>query len=301
MIEFRDGVAFPGGYGYSADGTLRSRAAPHGGFAWGGQGAYDALSEAVLAYAADVVLLSAGLERRDGAAWGGGAGAPPIWVSAGAVAGPPPRRTLLLLQGSGRVRAGVWGCALCINAEQGLHKGTMLGYIERAHAAGYRVVVANPNAAQDAAQHTVDVWERQCIAGEGGTAAAAGSVDVVAHSNGGRCFLGLLLHLAAHGGSINRLGKVACTDSYHRAAQVRALGALGAEGEAALQLLRGVRNYVPSDAPFGAVVQSWVSLKREMTAASMAPMHCISCTCDDHASTNYAAMDAIFAWFMATE
>jgi len=301
VIEFRDGVAFPGGYGYSADGTLRSRAAPHGGFAWGGQGAYDALSEAVLAYAADVVLLSAGLERRDGAAWGGGAGAPPIWVSAGAAAGPLPRRTLLLLQGSGRVRAGVWGCALCINAEQGLHKGTMLGYIERAHAAGYRVVVANPNAAQDAAQHTVDVWERQCIAGEGGTAAAAGSVDVVAHSNGGRCFLGLLLHLAAHGGSINRLSKVACTDSYHSAAQVRALGALGAEGEAALQLLRGVRNYVPSDAPFGAVVQAWVSLKHEMTAASMAPMQCISCTCDDHASTNYAAMDAIFAWFMATE
>lgn len=58
-------------------------------------------------------------------------------------------------QGSGRVRAGVWGCALCINAENGFHKGTMFEYIERAQKDGYGVVVLNPNAAEDLGAHLV--------------------------------------------------------------------------------------------------------------------------------------------------
>ena len=39
-------------------------------------------------------------------------------------------KLLLLIQGSGRVRVGVWGCALCIN--KNLDQGTMLPYIKRA-------------------------------------------------------------------------------------------------------------------------------------------------------------------------
>ena len=44
-------------------------------------------------------------------------------------------KLLLLIQGSGRVRVGVWGCALCIN--KNLDQGTMLPYIKRALQEGY--------------------------------------------------------------------------------------------------------------------------------------------------------------------
>ena len=179
----------------------------------------------------------------------------------------------------------------------------MLGYIERAHAANYRVVVANPNEAEDPVAHVAALWED--IARE----AAPGSVDVVAHSNGGRCFLGLLAHLVerceAGQKPLEALGRVACTDSYHSPQQVTKLERLaskcdpatGADLEGVRQLLAGVRNYVCSTEPFGCQVSSWISLKNKLTAESRAPMQCLSCEVDDHASTNYAAEAAIFDWF----
>merc|ERR1719401_2339453 len=78
----------------------------------------------------------------------------PIALPLGASAGPqclvyasPDYRTatklLLIIQGSGRVRVGVWGCALCINKD--LDQGTMLPYLRRAVECGYGVIVLNPN------------------------------------------------------------------------------------------------------------------------------------------------------------
>merc|ERR1712137_810964 len=57
-------------------------------------------------------------------------------------------KLLVLIQGSGRVRVGVWGCALCINKD--LDQGTMLPYLRTAAVRGYAVVVLNPN------ENTVD-------------------------------------------------------------------------------------------------------------------------------------------------
>jgi len=181
----------------------------------------------------------------------------------------------------------------------------MLGYIERGHAAGYRVVVANPNEAEeDPVAHVVGLWEDLLAAG-----AAPGSIDVVAHSNGGRCFLGLLCHLVEDCGADQKplqcLGKIACTDSYHSPQQVSRLEnlvaerdpATGCDAAAVTQLLSSVRNYVCSPQAFGTEVASWMSLKNKITAKSRAPMKCISCEVDDHASTNYAAEAAIFEWF----
>ena len=54
-------------------------------------------------------------------------------------------QSLILLQGSGRVRPGVWGCALCLN--KGLRFGSMRDHIARAAEEGYETLVLNPNAA----------------------------------------------------------------------------------------------------------------------------------------------------------
>ena len=325
--EFRDEcVLDPGNFGYAVDGTLRCRAPPHAQFQWDPsnprqQQEYDALADSVLAYC----QRSLGQMLEEVELPGSGT---PVWVSRpGAASGTtehsPAARTLLLIQGSGRVRAGVWGCALCINAEEGLRKGTMMEYIERAHALGYRVVVANPNAEADTAGHIRRLWQhvvmRPCGgpsvgagagAGDGATEAAGvadGSVDVVAHSRGGRTFLELLQSLADDRRSVLAIGRVAATDSYHDSGQVDALRRVdnapssGCDSATLMRLLHSVRNYVPSTADVGAPVDRWTSLRMQFTANEKAPMQCISACTDDHASTNYCAVDAIFAWLAEDE
>ena len=68
-----------------------------------------------------------------------------------------------------------------------------------------------------------------------------------------------------------------------------------------MRLLHSVRNYVPSTADVGAPVDRWTSLRMQFTANEKAPMQCISACTDDHASTNYCAVDAIFAWLAEDE
>ena len=97
------------------------------------------------------------------------------------------------------------------------------------------------------------------------------------------------------------------TDSYHGADQVDALrqvsnpASSGCDSATLMRLLRGARNYVPSRADFGAPVDRWMSLRMEFTAGEKAPMQCISACTDDHASTNYCAVDSIFAWLAEDE
>eukprot|EP00937_MAST-01D_sp_MAST-1D-sp2_P006082 g6082.t1 len=299
-MQFRDDVVIsPGNFGYTTDGTLRCRAPPHTQFKWNAsnprqQQEYDELAENVLAYCQG--MLSELLEQR--ALQGSGTA---VWVSRPDAEGSARPKTLLLVQGSGRVRAGVWGCSLCINEEQGLRKGTMLGYIERAHALGYRVVVANPNEEADAAGHLQRLWAAVVL--DDPLARERGAVDLVVHSNGGRALLGLLKRFAAEQQPISCIGKVAATDSYHGSDQVQALRLVdnpadsGCDSATLMRLLGSVRNYVPSDTAVGEPVEQWASLRNRLTAEEKAPMQCISACTADHASTNYAAMDAIFAWF----
>jgi len=52
-------------------------------------------------------------------------------------------KLLILIHGSGAVRAGQWARALCIN--ESLEIGSVLPYIREAKKAGYGVIVCNPN------------------------------------------------------------------------------------------------------------------------------------------------------------
>ena len=52
-------------------------------------------------------------------------------------------RCLVIMQGTGGVRAGIWARSVCIN--NGLIKGSILPMIEFAKVTGQSVIVLNPN------------------------------------------------------------------------------------------------------------------------------------------------------------
>jgi len=263
------------GYHYDDEGTLRDEEGNQ--FSWKGQEQYDKLANAVLQNAQDAV--SAKMETRklkSGC---------PIFVS-----NLESKRILVIIQGSGRVRAGVWGCAICINEIGGLKKGTMISYIDAAQNQNYGIVILNPNWVEEGAplsprtgvDHVKQAWNEVVVPllNEGAT------IDVVAHSNGGRCFMELITDECM----AKTVRRVAFTDSYHHPSQVQKLG------EEGRKVLGGIRNYVPSEKPLDEPVEEWVSLKNRMTRESMG-VQCLSAQCGDHAMTNFGALGTIMAWF----
>lgn len=101
------------------------------------------------------------------------------------------RKALVLIQGTGAVRAGIWARSVCIN--DSMEKGSMLPFLEIARANNIDVLVMNPNYncdpktgvtcpySQSMQDHAVNVWGRY-VADSGFM-----QVDVVAHSAGGGC------------------------------------------------------------------------------------------------------------------
>merc|ERR1712150_383103 len=223
----------------------------------------------------------------------------PIWVSKDIA---EKNKFLLLIQGSGRVRAGVWGCSLCINAENGISKGTMLGYIKKAKEMGYGVIVANPNEnikemdpdddpifyknSESGTKHCITIYETVLkpllmnVPFTQDRETMSSYVDILAHSNGGYCTMGLLKHLADKEDekSLKAFRKIGLTDSVHSGTQVRE------------QLLKNekfgnyftkwfkdrtrVVNFVPSPKKFGTELKGWGGMK---------PIICLSCENTDHA------------------
>lgn len=111
------------------------------------------------------------------------------------------RKLLVLINGSGVVRAGQWARSLIIN--KSLDQGTQLPYIRRARALGYDVLIMNTNdnrrngkpiaGSRDPVEHATTVW-RQLLAekhedGEHGDNSAAAQhhqhIAFAAHSYGG--------------------------------------------------------------------------------------------------------------------
>jgi|MDSY01.1.fsa_nt_gb hypothetical protein len=153
------------GYGLSHSdafgGKLRRRS-PYGGvlqddgFEWAGQQHYDALAEAVLEYAETTLVTIGGLvkiELLPGC---------PVYHSEDFFTND--RDLLILIQGTGRVRVGVWGCALCIN--DSMRHGSMVEYVLRAKEQGFAVLVLNPNCktecegSRSKEEHCLTAWDR---------------------------------------------------------------------------------------------------------------------------------------------
>ena len=100
------------------------------------------------------------------------------------------RKALVLIQGSGGIRAGMWARSACIYAD--LETGSMLPFLEAAMTRGIPVLVMNPNINHDPetgqaipfngdmSDHARWVWEYMRESG-------FDQIDIVAHSAGGGC------------------------------------------------------------------------------------------------------------------
>eukprot|EP01012_Entosiphon_sulcatum_P019104 TRINITY_DN23938_c0_g1_i3.p1 TRINITY_DN23938_c0_g1~~TRINITY_DN23938_c0_g1_i3.p1 ORF type:complete len:351 (-),score=53.69 TRINITY_DN23938_c0_g1_i3:63-1094(-) len=126
------------GYRYNERGELR-HVDTNKPFAWLGQKHYDAIGDIIVKHIQDLMkeeglieefIPSLECESRCN-----------IFRTPDALTNPD--RLMLLIQGSGAVRAGQWARALCINAT--LEQGTILPYLKRAREAGFGVIVFNPN------------------------------------------------------------------------------------------------------------------------------------------------------------
>lgn len=273
------------------DGQLRE-VEGNGTFMWQGQTHYEALADAVSQYVP--LLLEEEAQLR------------PLWLPLGATPGEgcpifvsegydKADRLLLIIQGMGKVRAGVWGCSLCIN--NSLETGTMLPYLRRAAAAGYGVVVFNPNentadgvpvyGSENFTSHVKYVMDNvvsQC---------AANKINILAHSHGGRA---LVSYLGTAGGSnlaltlTKRIHRLVFTDSYHVQGQ---LAYLPNCAKALLNDASRTVNFVPDSAPLGARVEEWASQEYAFSEVEKGCL-CRSSGVLDHPSTNYAAMGAVF-------
>lgn len=137
-------------------------------------------------------------------------------------------KCLVLIQGTGPVRAGIWGRYCCIN--ENLDLGSVIPFVERGKIEGYSCIVLNPNLNinpetkhhisynETMDRHTRYVWKKfisPCPAKE---------LYIVAHSAGGYC-TGVLLREYTEE-FIKRVQLVALTDTmmpydYHDYSQAR--------------------------------------------------------------------------------
>jgi pimeloyl-ACP methyl ester carboxylesterase len=173
----------------------------------------------------------------------------------------------------------------------------MVPHISKAKELEYGIVVANPNqnvvmtpegmvkipGSESPEDHTIYVWDKVLGGVPEGT-----PIDIIAHSNGGRCFLTLL---AERPDVLKRVRRVVFTDSFHHPQQVEALNP-----EAKAFLETRTVNYVPSDAPLGTPVETWSSLRHDFHQKDRG-CPCVSAETNDHASTNFTSLDPTFKFF----
>jgi hypothetical protein len=111
------------------------------------------------------------------------------------------KKALILIQGTGAVRAGIWARSVCIN--ENLEKGSMLPFIDKCRELGIAVLVMNPNYtrcpetgsvipyAHTMSDHAVFVWKNYVL-NSGFT-----EIYVVAHSAGGGCLASIQREFAS--------------------------------------------------------------------------------------------------------
>jgi hypothetical protein len=278
------------------DGHLR-QVNGKGGFVFKDGDNYESLADAIAQYVPMLLEEEAHLEPvwlPLGVSPGEGC---PIFVSQGYERAD---KLLLIIQGSGRVRAGVWGCNLCIH--ESLEQGTMLPYLRMATALGYGVIVFNPNenrvegnpilGSENPTNHVAYVMEHivpQCAARE---------IDVLAHSQGGRSLLAYLARAKKDntaGRIVDKMGRVVFTDSYHAQTQ---LAFLPSRVRSLMSDPKRSINFVPHSAELGTRVEEWSSQEYSFTEAERGCL-CVSSGVLDHASTNYAAIHAVFDFLQA--
>jgi len=186
-------------------------------------------------------------------------------------------KLLVLIHGSGVVRAGQWARRLIINED--LNKGTMLPYIKHATSNGWGVVVMNTNMNTDdesnvivgsetPEDHANTVWKTLI------SDSKAKDIVIVAHSYGGVVTMSLASEF--HDDFLNRVNGIFMTDSVHYN--------LSGKKNVDEKLRTVGKNYVGSTLPVGTLI--------ETRSSKDVPMYSAGHT--KHEWTSYSAMEEIF-------
>ncbi|XP_063368131.1 cotranscriptional regulator ARB2A [Cydia amplana] len=184
---------------------------------------------------------------------------------------------LLLLHGSGAVRAGQWARSIIIN--ENLDKGTQIPYIKRAVAKDYGVLVLNTNdnylttgnkipKSGTPDEHAQYVWDKYVAN------AKASSIFIVAHSYGGVVTMNLAIKNKNE--FKKRVKAIALTDSVHGFSS------------------KSIPDYVTQTAT------NWISSNKPLdtpmpTRKGEIPM--VSAGHPKHEMTSYSCMDSVFNFF----
>jgi len=210
-----------------------------------------------------------------------------------------PHKLMLLIQGSGAVRPGMWARALCINDT--LDNGSIFPYLRKAIADGYGVIVFNPNQNrvpvdgftrpkreefftsgkpkyqdvkemkipenESPPQHTINVWNHY------GSIAAARKIVIVAHSAGGSCTMSLLREKGNE--ILPKLKAIAFTDSVHSESYNDS---------------KSVQNFLKNNA------RNWVQSNEPLDTPVRQPgqCKCVSAGHTKHEFTSGSAVESVF-------
>jgi len=184
---------------------------------------------------------------------------------------------LVIIHGSGVVRAGQWARRLIMNED--LDKGTVLPYVEEARNHNWGVLVMNTNlneidgkeipGSDSPESHAVTVWEQMIKKSK------AEKVVVLAHSYGGLVTVELANVFKKD--FLGRVEGVLLTDSVH--------GRLTRDKELDRKLSRVGRNWVSSEKPLGTLVDRVRGGDR---------IECVSAGHEQHEWTSWAASRDIF-------
>ena len=190
-------------------------------------------------------------------------------------------KLLVLIHGSGVVRAGQWARRLIINED--LDKGTMLPFISHAKKTGWGVVVMNTNMNVDEGtgqdiegsetpeRHASTVW------GKVVSKSKSENIVIIAHSYGGVVTMDLATNFQDD--FIKKVNGVLMTDSVHYK--------LSGNKDVDQKLVTVGKNYVASDLEVGTPVENMFS-----TARSDIPR--FSAGHSKHEWTSWSAMKNIF-------
>ncbi|XP_061390712.1 FAM172 family protein homolog CG10038 [Musca vetustissima] len=188
-----------------------------------------------------------------------------------------PKKLIVIIHGSGYVRAGQWARSLIIN--NSLDHGTQIPYIRRAEELGYDILVTNTNdnyrivdgkrkpiqGLSSATSHAAHVWEKYVMACE------PEAVAIVAHSAGG----GVTLDLARRYPEFfqNKVFAIALTDSAH----------FGISGDIRKIIAGKTCNWVSSSEPLDTEIKT-----------SKDDIKMVSAGHTKHEWTSYSAFESVF-------
>ena len=165
-------------------------------------------------------------------------------------------KCLIIIQGTGPAKLGVWARSVSIN--ENLKLGTMAPYLENAIKNKFSVIIFNPNERNDFMYERnkieeFDSMEKHCLYVYNNIVKKNNNIKeiyIVAHSKGGECAIEILLEYIEDL-LYNKIKKIAFTDSAHGNNYKN----LQFEG---LKIFRQIsRNYVCSTKPVGTFISGY--------------------------------------------